>query len=182
MSTLSFLVGLPTSDAVYTSEGTEDIAYANDWVPLAWLALFEMGDVRMVSGAESEDQTPCPTLLTRKDLALSNFQRRLVVYSDAMSTDMLGAFRALERVVVNSSSDYLQVILTDMDVFLSEPAQTTTEMLRDWIDAMDTTLANRWSAPLSFMPVTVGRNLREIHFEYPDSFEAVICGYVRAIT
>jgi hypothetical protein len=34
MSTLSFLAGLPTSDAVYTSEGTEDIAYANDWVPV----------------------------------------------------------------------------------------------------------------------------------------------------
>jgi hypothetical protein len=60
------------------------------------------------------------------------------------------------------TSDYLQVILTDMDVFLSEPAETTTEMLRDWIDVMDTTLANRWSAALSFMPVTVGRNLREI--------------------
>jgi hypothetical protein len=62
---------LPTGDAVYTSEGVEDIAYANDWVPLGWLALFETGDVRMVSGAESEDQTPpCATLLTRKDLEL----------------------------------------------------------------------------------------------------------------
>ena len=177
MSTLSFLVGLPTSDAVYTSEGTEDIAYANDWVPLGWLALFETGDVRMVSGAESEDQTPCPTLLTRKDLALSNFRRRLTIYSDAVSADLLDVFRALESVVVDSSSEYLQVILTDMDVFLSEP-EAMTEILRDWIGAMDTTLANRWSAPLSFMPVTVGRNLREIHFKYPDLFEAAICGYV----
>jgi hypothetical protein len=95
-----------------------------------------------------------------------------------MSTDLLDAFRALERVIANSSSDYLQVILTDMDVFLSEPAETTTEMLRDWIDAMDTTLANRWSAPLSFMPVTIGRNLREIHFKYTDLVEAAISGYV----
>ena len=88
MSTLSFLIGLPTSDAVYTSEGTEDIAYANDWIPLGWLALFETGDVMMVSAAESEDQTPCPSLLTRKDLALSSLQRRLTIYSDAMPTDL----------------------------------------------------------------------------------------------
>jgi hypothetical protein len=123
MSTLSFLVGLPTSDAVYTSEGTEDIAYANDWVPLGWLALFETGDVRMVSGAESEDQTPCPTLLTRKDRALSNFRHRLT------------------------------------------------------IGAMDTTLANRWSGPLSFVQATVGKNLREIRFPYPDLVRAAIAGH-----
>ncbi len=80
---------------------------------------------------------------------LSNFQRRLTLYSDAISTDLLDAFRALERVVANSSSDYVQVILTDMDVFLAEPTEMTTEMLRDWIDAMDTTLADRgaqWEA------------------------------------
>ncbi len=65
-----------------------------------------------------------------------------------------------------------------MDVFLSEPAEMTTEMLRDWIGAMDTTLAERWSAPLRFMPVTVGGNLREIHFKYPDLLEAAISGYV----
>ena len=177
MSTLSFLVGLPTSDAVYTSEGAEDIAYANDWVPLGWLALFETGDVMMVSGAESEDQTPCPTLLTRKDLALSNLQRRLTIYSDAMSTDLLDVYRVLESAVVNSSSEHLQVILTDMDVFLSEPEETT-EMLRSWISAMDTTLANRWSGPLSFVQATVGKNLREIHFPYPDSIRAAICGHV----
>jgi hypothetical protein len=177
MSALSFLVGLPTSDAVYTPEGTEDVAYAHDWVPLGWLALFETGDVRMVSGAESEDQTPCPTLLTRKDLALANFQRRLTIYSDAMSTDLLDFFRALESLVANSSSEYLQVILTDMDIFLSEP-EDTTEMLRDWIGAMDTTLANRWSGPLSFVQATVGENLREIHFPYPDLVRAAIAGYV----
>ena len=177
MSALSFLIGLPTSEAVYTSEGTEDIAYAHDWVPLGWLALFETGDVRMVSGADSEDQTPCPTLLTRKDLALANFQRRLAIYSDAMSTDLLDVFRALESLVANSSSEYLQVILTDMDIFLSEPGDTT-EMLRDWIGAMDTTLANRWSGPLSFVQATVGENLREIHFPYPDLVRAAIAGYV----
>lgn len=177
MSTLSFLVGLPTGDAVYTSEGTEDIAYANDWVPLGWLALFETGDVRMVSGAESEDQTPCPTLLTRKDLALSNFRRRLTIYSDAVSADLLDVFRALESVVVDSSSEYLQVVLTDMDAFISEPEETT-ELLRDWIGAMDTTLANRWSGPLSFVQATVGRNLREIHFPDPGLVRAAIVGYV----
>src|SRR5262249_40854097 len=111
MSALSFLVGLPTSDPVYMSAGTEEIAYAHDWVPLGWWALFEPGDVRMVSGAEPEDQPPCLTLLTEKDLALSNFQRRLALYSDAISTDLLDIFRALESIVVNSSGKYLQVIL-----------------------------------------------------------------------
>jgi hypothetical protein len=178
MSTVLFLVGLPTGEAVYAPGETEEIASANDWVPLGWLALFETGDVRMVSAAESEDRTPCPTLLTRKDLALSNFQRRLTLYSDAISTDLLDAFRALERAVANSSGDYVQVILTDMDVFLSEPAEMTTEMLRDWIGAMDTTLADRWSAPLSFMPVTIGENLREIHFKYTNLVEAAISGFV----
>jgi hypothetical protein len=176
MSALSFLVGLPTGNTVYTPEGIEDIAYAHDWVPLGWLALFETGDVRMVSGAASEDQTPCPTLLTRKDLALSSFRRRLNIYSDVISTDLLDAFRALESVVVNSSSEYLQVILTDIDVFLSEPEETT-ELLRDWIGAMDTTLADRWSGPLSSVQATVGKNLREIHFPYPDLVRAAISGY-----
>jgi hypothetical protein len=177
MSALSFLVGLPTSDPVYMSEGTEDIAYAYDWVPLGWLALFETGDVRMVSGAAPEDQTPCPTLLTQKDLALSSFQRRLALYSDAISTDLLDAFRALESIIVNSCSKYLQAILTDMDIFLSEPQEMTKE-LRNWIGAMDTTLPNRWSAPLSFVQATVGKNLREIHFSCPDLVRAAIYGYV----
>ena len=178
MSALSFLVGLPTSEPVYTPMGGREIAYAYDWVPLGWLALFATEDVRMVTGAESEDQTACPTLLTRKDLALSNLQRRLILYSDAMSTDLLGTFRALESVVVKSSSEYLQVILTDLDVFLCEPDETT-EVLRDWIGAMDTTLANRWSGPLSFVQASVGENLREIHFPYPDLVRAAICGYVK---
>jgi hypothetical protein len=51
-------------------------------------------------------------------------------------------------------------------------------MLRDWIGAMDTTLADRWSAPLSFMPVTIGENLREIHFKYTNLVEAAISGFV----
>jgi hypothetical protein len=80
---------------------------------LGWWALFETGDVRMVSGAASEDQTPCPTLLTQKDLALSTFQRRLALYSDAISTDLLDVFRALESIIVDSSAKYLQVILTE---------------------------------------------------------------------
>ncbi len=178
MSTLLFLVGLPTSDAVYTSEGVEDIAYANDWVPLGWLALFETGDVRMVSGAESEDQTPpCATLLTRKDLALSTFRRRLTLCSDAMPTDLLDVFRAFEKIVASASSEYLQVILTDMDIFLSKPVEST-EMLRDWIGAMDTTLASRWAGPLTWVEATVGKNLREIHFPFPDLIRAAISGYV----
>jgi hypothetical protein len=94
-----------------------------------------------------------------------------------MSTDLLDVYRVLESAVVNSSSEHLQVILTDMDVFLSEPEETT-EMLRSWISAMDTTLANRWSGPLSFVQATVGKNLREIHFPYPDSIRAAICGHV----
>jgi hypothetical protein len=177
MSTLSFLVGLPTSDPVYTAKGTESIAYAHDWVPLGWLALFETGDVRMVCGAEPEGQTPCPTLLTQRDLALSNFHRRLALYSDAISADLLDVFRALESIIVNSCSKYLQVILTDMDICLSEP-QGMTKALRDWIGAMDTTLANRWSGPPSFVQATVGKDLREIHFPYPGLVRAAISGYV----
>jgi hypothetical protein len=131
----------------------------------------------MVSGADPEDQTPCPTLLTQKDLALSTFQRRLALYSDAISTDLMDVFRALESIVANSSSQYLQVILTDMDIFLSEP-QETTKLLRDWIGAMDTTLPNRWSKPPSFVQATVGKNLREILFPYPNLIRAAISGYV----
>ena len=178
MSALSFLVGLQTSEPVYTPAEGGEIAYAHDWVPLGWLALFETGDVKMVSGAESEDQIPCPTLLTRRDLALSNFQRRLTLYSGVLSTDLLDNFRALEGVVVKSSCEYLQVILTDMDVFLSEP-EDTTDLLRDWIGAIDTTLANRWSGPLSLVQATVGKDLREIHFPYPDLVSAAISGYMK---
>lgn len=131
----------------------------------------------MVSGPESGGQPPCPTLLTRRDLALSNFRRRLSIYSEAISADLLDVFRALESVVANSSGEYLQVILTDMDVFLSEPG-VMTEILQDWIGAMDTTLANRWSGPLSFVQATVGDNLSEIHFPYPDLVGAAISGYI----
>jgi hypothetical protein len=177
MSTLSFLIGLPTSDAVYALEEEEEIASANDWVPLGWLALFEPDDVRMVYGTEPDSQPPCLTLLARKDMALSTFQRRLSLYSDALSTDLLDHFRALESVVTNSSGEYLQVILTDMDIFLSEP-EAMAETLRDWIGAMDTTLADRWSEPLSFVQAKVGENLKEIHFPYPDLVGAAISGYI----
>lgn len=41
MSTVVSLVRLPTSDAVDSAEGeTEEIAHANDWAPLGWLALY----------------------------------------------------------------------------------------------------------------------------------------------
>jgi carboxypeptidase C (cathepsin A) len=94
-----------------------------------------------------------------------------------LAPELLEIFRDLEGLVVNSSSDYLQVSLTDMDIFLSEPDDMT-ETLRDWIGAMDTTLASQWAGTLGYVQATVGKDLGEIHFGHPDLIRAAIAGYV----
>jgi hypothetical protein len=94
-----------------------------------------------------------------------------------LAPELLEIFRDLQGLVANSSSDYLQVSLTDMDIFLSEPDDMT-ETLRDWIGAMDTTLASQWAGPLSYVQATVGKDLSEIHFQDPDLIRAAIAGYV----
>ena len=49
MSSYSYLIGRPDKRPLFSNRsGANEIAYAADWVPIGWLALFESKDVQVV--------------------------------------------------------------------------------------------------------------------------------------
>ena len=120
MADYAYLVGRRQSVTTYRRDNAdEEIAYACDWVPIAWLALFEPADALCVEEPSDprvlEQQVPyphvkalnlpagpkrsCPTLLRERKAALASYRRRRARLERILPADLVPQLRALEMAV-----------------------------------------------------------------------------------
>lgn len=176
MSSISSLFGLPSDVPVYYStEGIEDIASGSYCIPIGWLAMFTEADVICVANSEDESST-CPSLIASKDEALSNLRRRIESHTGKLDPIVIEQFKNLENIVQDCTSEFIQVDLTDIDIFVSFPESIGT--LREWVAAMDTSDAARWAEPLGFAQIHINGDLNNLTFSNTDFIASGVMGYV----
>jgi hypothetical protein len=186
MPDYSFLVGKPDCRATFRTEDTdEEIAYACDWVPIAWLALFKPEDVVLVDErldderGQSEDSLAepprsCGTLIAERRSALANLDRRLTRLERVLPADLVLRVRGLEAKLERSRSPCIQLLVTDIDLYVSHG--DSADILRMLVATMDSDDLDRWRVALSYVHAQVGATLSEIAF--PKAREAAVVGYL----
>jgi hypothetical protein len=186
MADYSFLVGKRDSHATFWREGAdEELAYARDWVPIAWLALFEPDDVVLVEEpleAESSEQQSwglepprvCATLIRERSSALANLRRRITRLERALPADLVRRVRDLEAALESSRSSCVQVLVTDIDLYVSFGNSAGT--LRELVATMDSDDIDQWRSALSYVHAQMGPTFAEIRF--PQAREAAVVGYL----
>ena len=182
----SLLIGRTASNPAFAkAESDFELGYSSDWVPLGWLALFEPRDVQLVDEPpESETYDPeqrqsCPTLIKRRDAALKTLRRRVIRLSNLLPASLQHHLRALEAAVAGAPQPHVQVLLTDLDEFVSYPGSE--KHLRDFVSALDGEDVKKWRALLSHVNGDVGKDLRDVAL--PRDFEEpALVGYLHATT
>lgn len=182
MSSYSFLVGRPDKKPVFNhGGGANEIAYATDWVPIGWLALFEPRDVQLVEEPEDSETydpdstTRCPTLIRRRDTALEVLRRRADRLGKVLPQHLLAQLHGLEAAVTASPLDYVQCVVTDLDMFVSHPGSE--KMLRDLVATMDGDNVKQWRNMLSMVDTDMGKDLSKVQFSEMTGVAAVV-GYL----
>ncbi len=163
----SFLIGRSASAPGFTKAWNDiEIGYSSDWVPLGWLALFEARDVQLVDEPpDSETYDPdlrqsCPTLIRRRDAALKTLHRRSGQLGKVLPAALRQHLQELEAAISATPQPHIQVLLTDLDEFVSYPGSE--KQLRDLVAALDGEDVKKWRSLLSHVHGDVGKDIRDI--------------------
>jgi hypothetical protein len=182
MSSYAFLVGRPDKKPLFNHGGGDnEIAYATDWVPIGWLAMFEPRDVQVVEEPEDSDtydpetKTRCPTLIRRRDTALEVLRRRSERLGKLLPPHLQAQLHGLEAAVSASPLHYVQCVVTDLDMFVSHPGSE--KMLRDLVATMDGDNVKQWRNMLSMVDTDLGKDLTKVQFSEMTGVAAVV-GYL----
>jgi hypothetical protein len=196
MADYAYLVGRRQPVASFRrDDADEEIAYACDWVPIAWLALFEPEDTLSVAepleARVAEKQAPypqvralnlpadpkrsCATLLRERKAALASYSRRRGRLERILPADLVPQLRALEMAVESALSPYIQVLVTDLDLYVS--FDDSEERLRGLIATMDSDEPGRWRALLSHVQAQMGSGLSQVRYPKGAEIPAVV-GYL----
>ena len=196
MADYAYLVGRRQSVTTYRRDNAdEEIAYACDWVPIAWLALFEPADALCVEEPSDprvlEQQVPyphvkalnlpagpkrsCPTLLRERKAALASYRRRRARLERILPADLVPQLRALETAVESAPSAYIQVLVTDLDLYVS--FDDSKERLCELVATMDSDEPDRWRVLLSYVQARMGSGFAQVM--YPEGVEIpAVVGYL----
>lgn len=182
MSSYSFLIGRPDKKPVFNHGGGEnEIAYAADWVPIGWLAMFEPRDVQLVEEPEDSETydpdttTRCPTLIRRRDTALDVLRRRTDRLGKVLPQHLQAQLHGLEAAVAASPLHYVQCVVSDLDMFVSHPGSE--QVLRDLVATMDGDNVKQWRSMLSLVDTDMGKDLSKVQFSEMTGVAAVV-GYL----
>jgi hypothetical protein len=184
MSGNAFLVGREDASPVfYSGESDEEIAYACDWIPIGWLALFQPSDVTGVAWApetqpviaDGEEWPQCCAVLRTRESALALFERRKERLKRVFPAYMAPLFDALEQTVKAAKSAYIQIVLSDMDIYLSY--EEMGDLLRDNVAAMDSDAVADWAALMPFVQASMDGDFGDIVFNGGTDFQAAV-GYL----
>jgi hypothetical protein len=182
MSSYAFLVGRPDKKPLFNHGGGDnEIAYATDWVPIGWLAMFEPRDVQVVEEPEDSDtydpetKTRCPTLIRRRDTALEALRRRSERLGKLLPPHLQAQLHGLEAAVSASQLHYVQCVVSDLDMFVSHPGSE--KMLRDLVATMDGDNVKQWRNMLSMVDTDMGKDLSKVQFSEMTGVAAVV-GYL----
>ncbi|MCE9522711.1 MAG: hypothetical protein K8S25_09800 [Alphaproteobacteria bacterium] len=178
----SFLIGRTGSAPAFTKSASDfEIGYANDWVPLGWLALFEPRDVQLVDEPpdsetyDPEQRQSCPTLIKRRDAAMVTLKRRSARLTKLFPSSLREHLRDLEAAIAGSRQPHVQVLLTDLDEFVSYPGSE--KQLRDLVAALDGEDLAKWRSLLSHVHGDVGKTLSDIALPH-DMEDSALVGYL----
>ena len=163
----SFLIGRSASAPGFAKAWNDiEIGYSSDWVPLGWLAMFEARDVQLVDEPpDSETYDPelrqsCPTLIRRRDAALKTLQRRSGQLGKVLPSALRQHLQELESAISATPQPHVQVLLTDLDEFVSYPGSE--KQLRDLVAALDGEDVKKWRSLLSHVHGDVGKDFRDL--------------------
>jgi hypothetical protein len=181
VSSYSFLIGRPDKRPVFSHrDNSHEIAYACDWVPIGWLALFEAKDVQVVDEPpESDTYDPdtssrCPTLIRKRDAALETLRRRRERLSKVLPPHLQPQLHGLEAAIAASTMPYIQVVLSEVDMFMYRGAE---KVLRDLVATMDGDNVKQWRNMLSHVDTEMGKDLSAVEFSQMTGVAAVV-GYL----
>lgn len=195
MADYAFLVGLSQPVASFWhDDADEEIAYACDWVPLAWLAMFDPENTLSVddpSETPLEKQLPytqaqtqivpdpnkrtCPTLFREKEAALITYRRRWPRLQRVLPADLMSQLSRLESAVQNARSPYIQVVVTDLDLYVS--FDDSKERLRRLVSIMESDNLEDWRILLSHLQAELGSEFGEVRYPQGVEIPAVV-GYL----
>lgn len=178
----SYLIGRSAGSPGFAKAWNDiEIGYSSDWVPLGWLALFEPRDVQLVDEPpDSETYDPdqrqsCPTLIRRRDAALKTLRRRAGSLNKAFPPALRQHLGELESAISATSQPHVQVLLTDLDEFVSYPGSE--KQLRDLVAALDGEDVKKWRSLLAHVHGDVGKDIRDLAL--PRDLEApALVGYL----
>jgi len=178
MSSYSFLIGRPDKRPVFSHQsGESEIAYACDWVPIGWLAMFEAKDVQLVEEPPDSDtydpdaSTRCPTLIRRRDAALDTLSKRRERLMKVLPKHLQPQLHGLQAAVAASPHPYVQAVVSDLDM-LSYPGSEKT--LRDLVATLDGDNVKQWRNMLSQVDTEVGKDLSKVEFSDMTGVSAVV--------
>jgi hypothetical protein len=141
MTSHSFLIARPDKKPVFASpDGANEIAHASDWIPIGWLAMFEPRDVLLVEEPpeshtyDPETITRCPTLMRKKDAAIDMLQKRRAKLSKILPPHLQEQLGGLEKAVRSSPLPYVQLVLSDLDMFASPGSERSLRQLVSTLD------------------------------------------------
>ncbi len=182
MSSYSYLIGRPDKRPVFSHNSTDnEIAHSCDWVPIGWLALFEPRDVQLVEEPldsetyDPETRTLCPTLIRKRDAALDSLRKRREKLAKILPKHLEPQLHGLEAAIAASTMPYIQVVVSDLDMFVTRPGSENT--LRDLVATMDGDNVKQWRAMLAHVDTDMGKNLSKIEFSDMTGVAAVV-GYL----
>lgn len=182
MSSYSYLIGRPDKRPVFSHNSTaNEIAHSCDWIPIGWLALFEPRDVQLVEEPpdsetyDPETRTLCPTLIRKRDSALDVLRKRREKLAKIIPKHLEPQLHGLEAAIAASTMPYIQVVVSDLDMFVTRPGSENT--LRDLVATMDGDNVKQWRAMLAHVDTDMGKNLSKVEFSDMTGVAAVV-GYL----
>lgn len=183
MSDYAFLIGKSDSTALFKPDDScDEIAYALAAVPVSWYALFDPGDIvdtheSVEAAAEYGNDTPgsCTSLIKVRADALALYAKRKPRLLRAFPEYVAPLFDSLEKSLAHSRSAYIQLVLSDLDEFISFPESVNS--LRGRLEAMDTDDLAAWRKVLESAGVLkVGDAFGKVRFQ--DDERETVVGYV----
>jgi TPR repeat protein len=178
-----YLIGKSDSTALFEPDDScDEIAYALTAVPVSWYALFDPGDIvetheSVEAAAKFGNSTPgsCTSLIKARADALALYAKRKPRLLRAFPEYVAPLFDSLEKSLAHSRSAYIQMVLSDLDEFISFPDSVNS--LRERLEAMDTDDLAAWRKVLeSAGVIEVGDAFGKVRFQ--DDERETVVGYV----
>ncbi len=147
MSDYAFLIEKNDPAPVFRASEASDLAYACAWMPAAWLAFFELDDIVLTRQNAAEaaewnaEPARCFALHKERAGALATFARRKARLERCFPAYLAPLLDALEKTVSSAHGSYIQVVVEDLDQYISFPDESEGE-LRANIAALD---SDDWS-------------------------------------
>jgi hypothetical protein len=181
MSSHSFLIARPDKRPVFASpDGANEIAHAADWIPIGWLAMFEPRDVQLVEeppeshSYDPETITRCPTIVRKKDAAIDMLQKRKQKLAKVLPPHLQEQLGGLEKAVRASPLPYVQLVLSDLDMFASPGSERS---LRQLISTLDGDDVKQWRNLLAHVDTEMGKDFSKVQFPELNGSAAIV-GYL----